>query len=164
MGLLGLVQAIKAPGILAAFNPAFAAGFLLEPVLVAFFALGAVFLAVTGAEALHADLGLFGRRPIQYAWFALVIPALALNYLGRGALVLSDPAMLGNPFFLLAPDWALLPLVILATVATVIASQAVITGAFSKTRQAVQLGLLPCFEIHHTSDGENGQIFLPAIN
>lgn len=152
------------PGILAAFNPTFAAGFLLEHGLVAFFVLGAVFLAVTGAEALYADLGHFGRRPIQYAWFGLVFPALALNYLGQGALVLSDPAALENPFFLLAPDWALLPLVLLATVATVIASQAVITGAFSMTRQAVQLGLLPRFEIRHTSDRESGQIFLPAIN
>ncbi|ETX26529.1 potassium transporter Kup [Roseivivax isoporae] len=164
MGLLGLVQVIKAPGILAAFNPAFAAGFLVEHGLVAFFVLGAVFLAVTGAEALYADLGHFGRRPIQYAWFSLVFPALALNYLGQGALILSNGSALENPFFLLAPDWALLPLVILATVATVIASQAVITGAFSMTRQAVQLGLLPRFEIRHTSDRESGQIFLPAIN
>jgi KUP system potassium uptake protein len=128
------------------------------------FVLGAVFLAVTGTEALYADLGHFGRRPIQYAWFSLVFPALALNYLGQGALVLSDPAALKNSFFLLAPDWALLPLVILATLATVIASQAVITGAFSMTRQAVQLGLLPRFEIRHTSDRESGQIYLPAIN
>ena len=164
MGVLGLVEIIGAPGILAAFNPAFAASFLLEHGLVAFFVLGAVFLAVTGAEALYADLGHFGRRPIQYAWFALVFPALALNYLGQGALVLRDPAALENPFFLLAPDWALLPLVVLATVATVIASQAVITGAFSMTRQAIQLGLLPRFEIRHTSDRESGQIFLPAIN
>ena len=164
MGGLGLAQVIEAPAILASFNPAFAAGFLIEHGLVAFFVLGAVFLAVTGAEALYADLGHFGRRPIQYAWFALVFPALTLNYLGQGSLVLTDPATLENPFFLLAPDWALLPLVILATVATVIASQAVITGAFSMTRQAIQLGLLPRFRIRHTSDRESGQIFLPAIN
>ncbi|SFE70047.1 potassium transporter Kup [Roseivivax sediminis] len=164
MGALGLVQVIETPGILAAFNPAFAVGFLLEHGLVALFVLGAVFLAVTGAEALYADLGHFGRRPIQYAWFVLVFPGLALNYLGQGALVLSDPASLDNPFFLLAPDWALLPLVILATLATIIASQAVITGAFSMTRQAAQLGLLPRFAIRHTSDRESGQIYLPAIN
>ncbi|TFL16015.1 potassium transporter Kup [Jannaschia formosa] len=164
MGVLGIMQIVEAPAILAAFNPAFAAGFLAEHGLVAFFVLGAVFLAVTGAEALYADLGHFGRRPIQYAWFALVFPSLTLNYLGQGALVLSDPSALENPFFLLAPDWALLPLVILATVATVIASQAVITGAFSMTRQAVQLGLLPRFQIRHTSDRESGQIFLPGIN
>ena len=164
MGVLGLLQVIETPAILAAFNPAYAAGFLVEHGLVAFFVLGAVFLAVTGAEALYADLGHFGRRPIQYAWFALVFPALVLNYLGQGALVLTDPTALENPFFLLAPDWALLPLVILATVATVIASQAVITGAFSMTRQAIQLGLLPRFQIRHTSDRESGQIFLPAIN
>nr|WP_241865486.1 potassium transporter Kup [Paracoccus salsus] len=164
MGGLGLVQVIEAPEILAAFNPVFAAGFLIEHGLVAFFVLGAVFLAVTGAEALYADLGHFGRRPIQYAWFALVFPALTLNYLGQGSLVLTDPATLQNPFFLLAPDWALLPLVILATLATVIASQAVITGAYSMTRQGIQLGLLPRFRIRHTSDRESGQIFLPAIN
>ncbi len=164
MGALGFVHVIEAPDILAAFNPAFAAGFLFENGLVGFFVLGAVFLAVTGAEALYADLGHFGRRPIQYAWATLVFPALALNYLGQGALVLQNPAALENPFFLLAPDWALLPLVILATLATVIASQAVITGAFSMTRQAVQLGLLPRFEIRHTSDRESGQIFIPAIN
>ena len=164
MGALGLGQVIAAPGILAAFDPTFAAAFMVEHGMVAFFVLGAVFLAVTGAEALYADLGHFGRRPIQSAWFALVFPALALNYLGQGALVLADPAALENPFFLLAPDWALLPLVILATAATVIASQAVITGAFSMTRQAVQLGLLPRFEIRHTSESESGQIFLPAIN
>ena len=164
MGTLGLAQVIMAPGILAAFSPIHAIGFLTEHGMTAFVVLGAVFLAVTGAEALYADLGHFGRGPIRRAWFALVFPALALNYLGQGALVLSDPAALSNPFFLLAPDWALMPLVLLATVATVIASQAVITGAFSMTRQAIQLGLLPRFEIRHTSAGQSGQIFLPVVN
>ncbi|MHA6346601.1 potassium transporter Kup [Roseivivax sp. CAU 1761] len=164
MGVLGAVQVVQAPAILAAFNPLFAAAFLAENALVAVVVLGAVFLAVTGAEALYADLGHFGRRPIQYAWFALVFPALALNYLGQGALVLADPAALENPFFLLAPAWAVLPLVVLATIATVIASQAVITGAFSMVRQAVQLGLLPRFDIRHTSNRESGQIYVPAVN
>ena len=126
--------------------------------------LGAVFLAVTGAEALYADLGHFGRRPIQIAWLAVVLPALALNYLGQGALVLANPKAIENPFFLLYPDWALLPMVVLATAATVIASQAVITGAYSLTRQAIQLGLLPRFEIRHTSETQVGQIYMPRVN
>ena len=131
---------------------------------VGFVVLGSVFLAVTGTEALYADMGHFGRAPIQTAWAGLVFPALALNYLGQGALVLKHPEALDNPFFLLAPDWALLPLVILATVATVIASQAVITGAFSVTQQAIQLGLLPRMEIQYTSDVHAGQIYLPDVN
>ena len=126
--------------------------------------LGAVFLAVTGAEALYADLGHFGRKPIQTAWLALVLPSLALNYLGQGALVLGDPKALENPFFLLFPDWALLPMVVLATVATVIASQAVITGAYSLSQQAIQLGLLPRLEIRHTSETHYGQIYMPRVN
>ena len=126
--------------------------------------LGAVFLAVTGAEALYADLGHFGRKPIQTAWLALVLPALALNYLGQGALVLANPKAIENPFFLLYPDWALLPMVVLATAATVIASQAVITGAYSLTQQAIQLGLLPRFEIRHTSATQVGQIYMPRVN
>ena len=120
--------------------------------MIGFVTLGAVFLAVTGAEALYADLGHFGKRPIQTAWLAVVLPSLALNYLGQGALVLADPKAIENPFFLMFPDWALLPMVALATAATVIASQAVITGAYSLTRQAIQLGLLPRFEIRHTSE------------
>ena len=126
--------------------------------------LGAVFLAVTGAEALYADLGHFGRKPIQIAWVGLVLPALAINYLGQGALVLANPKALANPFFLLYPDWALLPMVVLATAATVIASQAVITGAYSLTQQAIQLGLLPRLEIRHTSEEYYGQIYMPRVN
>ena len=126
--------------------------------------LGAVFLAVTGAEALYADLGHFGRKPIQIAWLALVLPSLALNYLGQGALVLADPKAIENPFFLMYPDWALLPMVVLATAATVIASQAVITGAYSLTQQAIQLGLLPRLEIRHTSGEHDGQIYMPRVN
>ena len=123
--------------------------------------LGLVFLAVTGAEALYADLGHFGRKPIQVAWFSLVLPALMLNYFGQGALVLANPEAIENPFYRLYPDWALIPMVILATVATVIASQAVITGAFSLTRQAIQLGLLPRLGISHTSESD-GRSDLPA--
>ncbi len=126
--------------------------------------LGAVFLAVTGAEALYADLGHFGRKPIQIAWVALVLPSLALNYLGQGALVLADPKAIENPFFLMYPDWALLPMVVLATAATVIASQAVITGAYSITQQAIQLGLMPRLEIRHTSGEHYGQIYMPRVN
>ena len=123
-----------------------------------------MFLAVTGAEALYADLGHFGRRPIRMAWLAVVLPALTINYLGQGALVLADPKAIENPFFLLYPDWALLPMVLLATVATVIASQAVITGAYSLTQQAIQLGLLPRLEIRHTSEAQFGQIYMPRVN
>ena len=164
MGLAGAVQIAAEPAVLAALSPTYAVGFLTQHGLVAFIVLGAVFLAVTGAEALYADLGHFGRRPIQIAWFALVFPALGVNYLGQGALVLTDPAAISDPFFLLVPAWALPGMVLLATLATVIASQAVITGAFSMTRAAIQLGLLPRFEIRHTSATETGQIFLPVIN
>ena len=127
-------------------------------------ALGAVFLSVTGAEALYADLGHFGRSPIRAAWLGLVLPALALNYLGQGAMLLAHPEGLENPFFLLYPSWALLPMVILATVATVIASQAVITGAFSISQQAMHLGVLPRFRVLRTSETEKGQIYIPFIN
>ena len=126
--------------------------------------MGSVFLAVTGAEALYADMGHFGRGPIRTAWLGLVFPALALNYLGQGSLVLADPAAVENPFFLMAPAWGLLPLVLLATCATVIASQAVISGAYSLTQQAVQLGLLPRLEIQHTSESLVGQIYMPRVN
>ena len=126
--------------------------------------MGSVFLAVTGAEALYADMGHFGRGPIRTAWLGLVFPALALNYLGQGSLVLAHPDAVANPFFLMAPAWGLLPLVLLATCATVIASQAVITGAFSLTQQAVQLGLLPRLEIQHTSESQVGQIYMPRVN
>jgi len=132
--------------------------------MVGLYTLGAVFLAVTGAEALYADLGHFGRRPIQVAWLAVVLPALALNYLGQGALVYAHPQTLENPFFLMYPDWALIPMVVLATAATVIASQAVITGAYSLTSQAIQLGLLPRLEVRHTSAWQLGQIYMPRVN
>jgi KUP system potassium uptake protein len=151
-------------GVLAAINPFYAVDFLLKNGVLGLIALGAVFLAVTGAEALYADLGHFGRKPIQMAWIVLVFPSLALNYLGQGALVLAHPAAIENPFFLLYPDWALIPVVVIATLATIIASQAVITGAFSLARQAIQLGLLPRLDVRHTSDEHAGQIFMPQIN
>ncbi len=160
----GLYYIAANPGILLAFNPAYGVSFLLAHGMVGLATLGAVFLAVTGAEALYADLGHFGKRPIQLAWLCLVLPALALNYLGQGAAVLADAKILKNPFFLLYPDWALLPMVLLATAATVIASQAVITGAYSLTRQAIQLGLLPRMEIRHTSESREGQIYMPRVN
>jgi KUP system potassium uptake protein len=152
------------PEVLLALNPLLAVSFMLHHGIIGFVTLGAVFLAVTGAEALYADLGHFGKRPIQTAWLFIVLPALALNYLGQGALVIADPKAVQNPFYLMFPDWALKPMVGLATVATVIASQAVITGAYSLTRQAIQLGLLPRFEVRHTSEAHSGQIFIPRIN
>ena len=152
------------PQVFAALNPFYAVSFMLHHGVIGFVTLGAVFLAVTGAEALYADLGHFGKRPIQTAWLFVVLPSLALNYLGQGALLIADPKALENPFFLMFPDWAVLPMVCLATVATVIASQAVITGAYSLTRQAIQLGLLPRFEIRHTSEAHSGQIYIPRIN
>ena len=160
----GLVYVVGHPEVLLAFNPAYAVQFLASHGVIGLITLGAVFLAVTGAEALYADLGHFGKKPIQTAWVVLVLPALAINYLGQGALVLADPKAIENPFFLLYPDWALLPMVGLATVATVIASQAVITGAYSITQQAIQLGLLPRLEIRHTSEEHYGQIFMPRVN
>jgi KUP system potassium uptake protein len=148
----------------AIYKPWHAISFLLSHGKIGFIVMGAVFLAVTGGEALYADMGHFGRRPIQIAWMSFVMPALILNYLGQGAMVLANPETAKDPFFLLAPGWALLPLVILATAATVIASQAVITGAFSLTQQAIQLGLLPRLKIQHTSETQAGQIYLPQIN
>src|SRR4051812_8954475 len=153
-----------APEVLLALNPWHAVSFLGSHGVIGLVTLGAVFLAVTGAEALYADLGHFGRHPIQAAWLVVVLPALVLNYLAQGALVLANPKAIKDPFFLLYPDWALLPMVVLATAATVIASQAVITGAYSLTRQAIQLGLLPRMEIRHTSDTQMGQIFMPRVN
>ncbi len=150
--------------VLKAFNPYYGADFLLHHGIVGFFTLGAVFLVVTGSEALYADLGHFGRGPIRLAWLVVVLPALTVNYLGQGALVLANPKAIDNPFFLLFPNWALLPMVLLATAATVIASQAVITGAYSLTRQAIQLGLLPRLEIRHTSESLFGQIYMPRVN
>jgi KUP system potassium uptake protein len=152
------------PSVLAALSPVHALSFLMSHGTIGFITLGAVFLAVTGAEALYADLGHFGRRPIQAAWLVFVFPALVINYFGQGALLLATPAALENPFFLLYPEWALYPMVALATAATVIASQAVITGAYSITQQAVQLGLLPRLEVRHTSDTLFGQIYIPRVN
>jgi len=150
--------------VLWAFNPWFGISFLFKHGIVGFYTLGAVFLVVTGAEALYADLGHFSRGPIRTAWLVVVLPALIINYLGQGALVLGNPKSIENPFFLLFPDWILLPVVLLATAATVIASQAVITGAYSLTRQAIQLGLLPRLEIRHTSEALFGQIYMPRVN
>ncbi len=164
IGILGAIHIGDAPRILTAFNPVHGLLFLFSHGFLGFVVLGSVFLAVTGAEALYADMGHFGRRPIQIAWVFFVLPALTLNYLGQGALVLSDEAAITNPFYLLAPSWALLPLVILSTAATVIASQAVITGAYSLARQAIQLGLLPRMEIQHKSEALEGQIYIPRVN
>jgi KUP system potassium uptake protein len=160
----GAMAIIEHPAVLAAVNPVYGFNFLLGNSVLGFFALGAVVLCITGAEALYADMGHFGAKPIQYAWLGYVLPALLINYFGQGALLLADPSAVENPFYLLAPDWARYPLVILATVATIIASQAVISGAFSITQQAIQLGYTPRLEIQHTSDREIGQIYLPAIN
>ena len=164
LGLAGLAMVIQYPAVLMGLSPTFAIVFIFSHPAISFVAMGAVVLVITGAEALYADMGHFGRSPIRRAWFALVFPALILNYLGQAALVLHNPAATANPFFLLFPDWARLPMVVLATAATVIASQAVISGAFSLTRQAVQLGLLPPLTIKQTSEREGGQIYLPAVN
>ncbi|MDX1127874.1 potassium transporter Kup [Sinorhizobium medicae] len=164
MGAAGVAHIGDDLAIFSAFNPLNAVGFLWNAGFVGFVVLGAIFLTVTGAEALYADLGHFGRPPIQAAWFTVVFPALALNYLGQGALVLSHPDAISNPFFLMFPTWALLPMVILATAATIIASQSVITGAFSLIRQAIHLGFLPRFEICYTSETQTGQIYLPLVN
>ena len=164
MAVMGLGHVFDDLSILASLNPLYAASFLVENGKASFIVLGSVFLAVTGGEALYADMGHFGRRPIRLAWAILVFPALTLSYLGQGALVLAHPETAENPFFLMAPEWALLPLVILAMAATVIASQAVISGAFSMMQQAVQMGLLPRLEIRHTSDTQLGQIYLPKVN
>ncbi|HME85838.1 MAG TPA: potassium transporter Kup [Roseiarcus sp.] len=161
---LGLVHIASAWSILQALSPIPGLGFVVGHGAIGFIALGSVFLAVTGAEALYADMGHFGRRPIQAAWLFIVLPALICNYLGQGALILSDPKAVENPFYLMAPSWGLMPLIILSTAATVIASQAVITGAYSLASQAIQLGLLPRLEIVHTSDTQEGQIFIPRVN
>ena len=160
----GVFWIVADPDILWALNPLYGVTFLLHHGMIGLYTLGAVFLAVTGAEALYADLGHFGRRPIQLAWIVVVLPSLALNYLGQGALVYANPKTIDNPFFLLYPVWALIPMVVLATVATVIASQAVITGAYSLTSQAIQLGLLPRLEVRHTSAQQAGQIYMPRVN
>ncbi len=164
IGLLGLIEILRHPSILAALSPHYAVQFCLEYRFAAFIAFGSVVLAVTGAEALYADMGHFGRKPMRLAWLFFVLPALALNYFGQGALLLHDPSTIVNPFYLLAPEWFRLPLVFLATAATIIASQAMISGAFSIARQCVQLGFLPRLVVRHTSETEEGQIYLPQVN
>ncbi|WP_449632567.1 low affinity potassium transporter Kup [Rahnella aceris] len=164
IGALGIGGIVRNPDVLQALNPYWAVHFFVEFKTVSFFALGMVVLSVTGGEALYADMGHFGKKPIRIAWFVLVGPSLVMNYFGQGALLLSQPAAIKNPFFLLAPDWALVPLLVLATLATVIASQAVISGVFSLTRQAVRMGYLPPMRIIYTSDVESGQIYIPVVN
>ncbi len=164
MGLGGLGHIADDGAIFAALNPVNAITFLLHDGYTGFVVLGSVFLTVTGAEALYADLGHFGRRPIQMAWFAIVFPALALNYLGQGAFVLQHPEAASDPFYLMFPEWALMPVILLATAATIIASQAVITGAFSLARQAIHLGFLPRLQVQHTSSTDTGQIYVPVVN
>lgn len=164
LGVLGVYNIVAAPEIIKSINPYYGIHFIHTHALQAYIVLGSVFLVLTGAEALYADMGHFGIRPIRFAWSFLVFPALALNYFGQGALLLTNPKAIENPFFLMAPDWALMPLVIVATAATVIASQAVISGAFSLTSQAIQLGYVPRMKILHTSDREIGQIYMPVIN
>ena len=164
LALLGLGQVLSNPGVLAAANPAFAIDYVASNGAKGLLSLGSIFLVVTGGEALYADLGHFGRRPIQLAWLAAALPALVLNYFGQGALLLDDPAAISSPFFLMGPDWARWPLVLLATVATVIASQALITGVFSLTVQAMQLDYLPRLTVRHTSADHAGQVYLPLAN
>ncbi|MGX7679124.1 potassium transporter Kup [Jatrophihabitans sp. DSM 45814] len=164
LGVLGLPKIVAHPDILRALSPTYVVSFIADHPYTAFIAMGAIVLAITGAEALYADMGHFGRPPIRRAWFAMVFPALTLNYLGQGALILHQPAAIQNPFFLLVPGWARIPMVILATMATVIASQAVISGAYSVSRQAVRLGFLPHLTIRQTSTSESGQIYVPAVN
>ena len=160
----GVMQIAQNPQVLAAVWPTHALRFAIEHYQIAFLTLGAVFLCVTGAEALYADMGHFGKLPIRIAWFGLVMPSLMLNYFGQGALVLSDPKAAENPFYLMTPEWALIPMVVLATAATVIASQALISGAFSATKQTIQMGFLPRLTILHTSVRDTGQIYIPAVN
>ncbi|HMQ02364.1 MAG TPA: potassium transporter Kup [Pyrinomonadaceae bacterium] len=164
IGILGLAQIAHFPFVLSAISPINAVSFFAREGWHAFIILGSVFLVVTGGEALYADMGHFGRRPIRFAWFAVALPALLLNYFGQGALLLEDPAVAESPFYRLAPEWALYPMILLATCAAVIASQAIISGAYSLTMQAVQLGLLPRLRITHTSSQEIGQIYLPGVN
>lgn len=164
LGVLGLVSIVQSPEILKAVNPVYIGTFFADHKLTAFLAMGAVFLVVTGGEALYADMGHFGRIPIRTAWYAIALPGLLLNYFGQGALLMREPEAVENPFFHLSPEWAVIPLVVLATLATVIASQALISGAFSLTKQAVSLGYLPRVRILQTSEEERGQIYVPAVN
>lgn len=164
LALLGVHHIVRAPQIIAALNPYYALSFMHAHMLQAYVVLGSVFLVLTGAEALYADMGHFGVRPIRLAWYVLVMPSLVLNYFGQGALLMQNPKAIENPFFLMAPQWALLPLVVLSTVATVIASQAVISGAYSLTSQAIQLGYVPRMKVLHTSELAIGQIYVPVVN
>ena len=164
IAVLGVSHIMHNPEILQALSPHYALAFMWAEPLTTFIILGAVVLCVTGGEALYADMGHFGKKPIRLAWFFIVMPCLTLNYFGQGALLLSNPAAVKNPFYMMAPGWALIPLVVLATMATVIASQALITGAFSVTKQVIQLGYLPRFQIWHTSIKETGQIYMPFVN
>jgi KUP system potassium uptake protein len=164
LAVLGLPHIVARPQVLQGLSPTYVLSFIADHPYTAFIAMGAVVLVITGAEALYADLGHFGRRPIRVAWFAVAFPALILNYLGQAALILGEPTAISNPFYLLAPGWARLPLVVLATCATVIASQAVISGAFSMSQQAIRLGFLPNLTIRHTSARDRGQVYLPAVN
>ena len=164
IGVLGLSHIVESPEILWAISPTYALGFMWDNPGTTFIILGAVVLCVTGGEALYADMGHFGKKPIRLAWFSIVMPALTLNYFGQGALLLQNPQAVKNPFYLMAPDWALIPLVVLATMATVIASQALISGAFSVTKQVIQLGYLPRLQVQHTSVKDTGQIYLPFVN
>ena len=164
IGVAGAVQIANNPSVLLAMSPVYAVQFSVEHYHIAFITLGAVFLCLTGAEALYADMGHFGKKPIRIAWFGLVLPSLVLNYFGQGALVLADQTAAANPFFNMVPGWAQLPMVVLATAATVIASQALISGAFSATKQTIQLGFLPRLSILHTSVKDTGQIYIPAVN
>jgi KUP system potassium uptake protein len=164
LALLGIVNVVRQPQVLAALDPRYGVALVWQTPWRGFVTLGAIFLAVTGAETLYADMGHFGRRPLRVAWLYLVFPALILNYFGQAAVLLGDPAAVENPFYKLVPEWALFPLVVLASIATIIASQAVITGAYSITRQAVQLGYLPRLQVCHTSEEEIGQVYVPKIN
>ncbi len=164
LAIAGIPHILSQPSVLWSFNPYYAVIFLNNHGIIGLVTLGAVFLAVTGAEALYADLGHFGKNPVRFAWLFVVLPALVINYLGQGAFLLNTPSAIENPFYLMVPEWALMPMVLLATAATIIASQAVITGAFSLTRQAIQLGLLPRMQVRFTSESQSGQIYMPQIN
>ena len=164
LACLGIYNIMQAPFVLYALNPFYAYQFLTNEFSVAFVTLGAVVLVVTGAESLYADMGHFGRNPIKITWFSFVFPSLTLNYFGQGALIINNPSFIKNPFYLMAPEWMIIPLVILATLATIIASQACITGAFSVSRQALQLGFIPRMRVDHTSENQEGQIYLPRVN
>jgi KUP system potassium uptake protein len=164
LALMGIPHIVDRPGVLRALSPTYIVSFVAAHPYTSFLAMGGVVLAITGAEALYADMGHFGPKPIRLAWFVLVFPALTINYFGQGALILSKPATAANPFYLLVPSWAQIPLIVLATLATVIASQAVISGAFSVSRQAVRLGVLPPLTVRQTSSKESGQIYVPAVN